>query len=153
MILLFLLAASSLLLSVSYAVYQSSNILSVTTTAGNIIAQATVDTNDHYIENNEAYFMITVDNFKIENDETIVSDMTIDYTLTIKNKNGSSGLFRYVDDDGNTNTTPEETLIIHRRLEKGQRTHQFRVFVTSDTNVKTNVDFSVALDAVQAKME
>lgn len=149
----FLIVIAIILLPVSYAIYSNQSQVSLVTTTGNIICNLSVDTNDAYIENNEVYFLVTVDNFKIENGKTNLTAMDIDYTLTIENNGSSVGLFRYVDDDGNTNITGEENLIITRKIGKKKTSQQFKVFVTSDTNLKTKVDFKVKLDARQANMD
>ncbi len=153
LLLLLLLGASTLIVSFSYAMYRGTDQVIATATTGEVICQATIDTNENYVENNEAYFMININNFKTENGTTITSDAIIDYTLTIENKAGSNGLYRYVDDDGNSSDTPVPTLVIQRRIEKGPNTQQVRVFVSSDTNLRANVDFVVKLEAVQANLE
>ena len=76
----------------------------------------------------------------------------IDYTLTIENKNGSIGLFRYVDEDGNTNNQGESSVTIKKSIGKEQARQQIKVYVTADTNLETEVDFKVRLDAVQKDM-
>ncbi len=139
-------------ISSSYSIYQNSVSASVLTTTGDIICELSVDTSDKYIENNEAYFIITINNFKTSDGELMITSSDIDYTLTIENTGTNQGLFRYIDDDGNTNTTPEESVSVERRIEKDKTTQQFKVFVTTDTNLKTDIDFKVKVNAVQADM-
>ena len=141
-----------LLLPISYAIYQNTVNVSVVTTTGDIICNLSVDTDETYIENNEAFFLITVDNFKTENDKTVITSTDIDYTLTIENTGNTVGLFRYVDEEGNTNTDAEETVTITKRMGKDKTSQQFKAFVTTDTNLKTDVDFKVKLNAHQADM-
>ena len=45
-----------LLLPISYAIYQNTVNASVITTTGDIICNLSVDTDETYIENNEAFF-------------------------------------------------------------------------------------------------
>ena len=142
-----------LLLPVSYSIYEGQRKVAVLTTTGDIICELSVDTDDTYIENNEAFFMISIDNFKTEDGQTIVTSSYIDYTLTIENTGSNTGLFRYVDDDGNTNTTGQERVEVTRRIGKNKTTQQFKVYVTTDTNLETDVDFKVRVNAVQADME
>lgn len=142
-----------LLLPVSYSIYEGQRKVAVLTTTGDIICELSVDTDDTYIENNEAFFMISIDNFKTEDGQTIVTSSDIDYTLTIENTGSNTGLFRYVDDDGNTNTTGQERVEVTRRIGKNKTTQQFKVYVTTDTNLETDVDFKVRVNAVQADME
>ena len=147
------IAIAIILLPISYSIYTNQSQVSIVTTTGDIVCNLSVDTSDTYIENNEAYFLVTVDNFKTINGKTVVTAMDIDYTLTIENNGGATGLFRYIDDDGNTNTNGEENLTIERRIGKSKNSQQFKVFVTADTNLKTKVDFKVRLDAHQANMD
>ena len=148
-----ILLLSIMALPVAYAAYRNVVDLSVVTTTGDIVCNLSVDTSDTYIENNEAFFLITVDNFKTEGGQTIVTSTDIDYTLTVENTGSDIGLFRYVDDDGNTNEVAEESLTIQRRIGKDKTSQQFKVYVTADTNLETDVDFKVKINALQAKME
>lgn len=141
-----------LLIPVSYSIYQSSVHTVVVTTTGDIVCNVSVDTNEDYIENNEPYFLINVDNYKTEGDTTYVTDADIDYTLTIENKEGSIGLYRYIDEDGNTNGEGESSVTIKRSMGKNQARQQYKVYVTADTNLETDVDFKVKVDAVQKDM-
>lgn len=148
-----ILLLSIMALPVAYGAYHNVVDFSVITTTGDIVCNLSVDTSDTYIENNEAFFLITVDNFKTEGGQTIVTSTDIDYTLTVENTGSDIGLFRYVDDDGNTNEVAEESLTIQRRIGKDKTSQQFKVYVTADTNLETDVDFKVKVDALQAKME
>lgn len=148
-----ILLLSIMALPVAYGAYHNVVDLSVITTTGDIVCNLSVDTSDTYIENNEAFFLITVDNFKTEGGQTIVTSTDIDYTLTVENTGSDIGLFRYVDDDGNTNEVAEESLTIQRRIGKDKTSQQFKVYVTADTNLETDVDFKVKINALQAKME
>lgn len=141
-----------LLIPVSYSWYQSSVQTVVVTTTGDIVCNVSLDTDDTYIENNEPYFLINIDNYKTEGNKTVVTSADIDYTLTIENKNGSIGLFRYVDEDGNTNNQGESSVTIKKSIGKEQARQQIKVYVTADTNLETEVDFKVRLDAVQKDM-
>ena len=64
LLLLLLLGASTLIVSFSYAMYRGTDQVIATATTGEVICQATIDTNENYVENNEAYFMININNFK-----------------------------------------------------------------------------------------
>ncbi len=136
----------------SYAIYQSSNDVSVQSTTGDIICHLSIDTDDSYIKNNEPYFLITVDNFETVGGVTSVSSVIVDYTITIENESGSQGLFRYIDEDGNTNSTGTEKAVIKKRIGNEKTSQKIKVFTTADTNLETDVKFKVKLDAVQADM-
>ena len=78
--------------------------------------------------------------------------MIVDYTITIENESGSQGLFRYIDEDGNTNSTGTEKAVIKKRIGNEKTSQKIKVFTTADTNLETDVKFKVKLDAVQADM-
>ncbi len=139
-------------LPVSYAAYQSRSDVLVSSTTGDIICHLKVDTDDNYIENNEPYFFITVSNFETRNGKTIVSSVAVDYTITIENQDGSIGLFRYLDEDGNTNSKGEEKVVLKKRIGNSKSSQKIKVYTTADTNLKSEVKFNVKLDAVQADM-
>lgn len=137
----------------TYALYKGEMNVHVSATTGSLVCDVLVDTNDNYIENNEAFFFITVNNFATQNGKNILTATDVDYTLTIQNKGTSKGLFRYVDEDGNTNTVGEETVVIQNgRLGKTKQSKKIKVYVTTESNLKSKVDFDVKLNAKQANM-
>lgn len=136
----------------TYAVYQGKIDIGATATTGGFACDIVVDTDENYIENNEAYFFVTVNNWKQDGAKTIITDADVDYNLIIENQNGSVGLFRYVDDDGNTNGKGESTVNVSNYLGKTKSSRRYKVYVTSTTNLKANVSFKVKLDAKQRNM-
>ncbi len=137
-----------------YALYNGSFSIGVKTTTGDFVCDVVVDSNESYVENNEAYFLIDVNNFKVDGDTVILTSTDIDYALTIENKSGSNGLFRYVDEDGNTNGTPTSSVTISSQyLGKDKKTNKYKVYVTTESNLRSNVDYVVKLDAKQKSME
>lgn len=142
-----------LILPVSYAIYKGQMNVNITSTTGGLICDVVLDTNENYIENNESFFFVTVNNYKVENGKTILTSTDVNYDLVIENKESSAGLFRYVDDLGNTNSTGESSITISDQyLGKTKSSRKYKVYVTTNTNLKTNVDFKVRLDAKQKDM-
>lgn len=143
-----------ILFSCSYAIYNESVKIGVSTVTGNFICDVIVDSNENYVENNEAYFLVSVNNFKVDGKRVVLTSTDINYSLTIENKNGSNGYFRFVDEDGNTNGTPTNIVTIsNQSLGKEKATKKYKVYVTTDSNLKENVSFVVKLDAKQKNME
>ena len=61
-------------------------------------------------------------------------------------------LFRYLDEDGNTNSKGEEKVVLKKRIGNSKSSQKIKVYTTADTNLKSEVKFNVKLDAVQADM-
>ncbi len=139
-------------LQYSYSMYQSKMDVTITTTTGDIICDVSVDTNENYIENNKAFFYVIIRNYKTVNKVEQVSAVDVDYTLTITNKENSVGLFQYIDEDGNSNEKGESSVTINSSISRNRKTKRYKVYVTTDTNLKTDVNFKVNLDAHQKDM-
>ena len=91
-------------------------------------------------------------NYKTINKVEQVSAVDVDYTLTITNKENSAGLFQYIDEDGNSNEKGESSVTINSSISRNRKTKRYKVYVTTDTNLKTDVNFKVNLDAHQKDM-
>lgn len=140
--------------ALSYALYQQEVDVGVVTTAGEMICDIEVDTNENYIENNEAYFYINVVNYEAREDGTYISATDVDYTITIENTGSDQGYFRYTDEEGNTNGEGETTAVINSSIGNDSvETKRYRVYVTGSNDLKQDIDFKVSLDAKQKNME
>ncbi len=140
--------------TLSYALYQREVDVDVTTISGEMICDIEVDTNDNYIENNEAYFYIYVKNFENRDGINYLSATDVDYTITIENTGSDQGLFRYVDEEGNSSEEGVETLTIENSIGNDEEmTKRIRIYVSGTNDLEQNVDFKVSLDAVQKDME
>lgn len=152
-IVILLIGLAIIIIPASYALYQGKMNINITTTTGGIMCDIIVDTNDDYIENNEPYFFITVNNFRENSGKILLTATDISYNLVIENQNGSNGLFRYVDEDGNTNNNPEERVVISNQyIGKTKTSKRYKVYVSSQTNLKYKVNFNVKLEANQKDM-
>ncbi len=150
-----LLGVFVLLLIVSpsaYGIYQSRYQVNVVTKTGEIIYDLKVDSNDIYVEGNQKYFLILVNNFKMDGNTKYLNSVPCNYVLTVKNKDtGADGLFKYLSEkDGETSgDTFLDTVTYNGKLGTTEETQRIKVYVDSKTNLKTNVDYVVTIDVVQ----
>lgn len=137
----------------SYARYTSSVDVNVGTVSGEMICNIRVETEDFYVENNVAYFLIYVSNAK----DGVVTATDVDYNITISNIAGSNGTFYYVDSDGiksDSNGVFHDSLnSITYSFGKNAEERIFKVYVKVPSNMKEEVNFKVDLDAVQKQMD
>lgn len=130
----------------TYSAFRMSHSGNVIANTSGLICEIALDTNSEYKENNEAYFLINLQNYK----DSLTNDVEMGYTLTITNNSGSNGLFRYVDSDGVTNNEYVATLNIpEHTFGTTQDTEIIKVYVKSNTNIEETVNFTVKLDAYQ----
>lgn len=124
----------------------------VTTVAGEMISDIEVDQNENYVENNVPYFYVTVKNYRENENTTILTATAFDYKLIVENKEGSNGLFRYEDNKGNKTVDSVEVLEIpSQHLKSTKDSNKYKVYVTSPDTKKSTVDYTVRLEAEQAK--
>ena len=142
------------IINVAYSKYGSNFEVTVNSSSGKMIIEATIDDKEEYIENGIKYFDITVKNNKDEK----VTAMDIDYKITITNQEDSTnGKFYFVDQNGNTNetlTTYQKELIIDGySFSTVEETMVFRVYIKVDSGLAEEVKYNVVLDAEQKEME
>ena len=97
-ILVFVIIAISVLIKASYAIYESNLKVTYTSNVGNMVCDISVEKNDSYTVNGIPYFIVTVKNYD-ENGNITAMDM--DYTVTIRNKEGSNGIFIWKNESDN----------------------------------------------------
>ncbi len=147
---LFIVLITAFFIRVSFSRYVSNKNININSVSGNMKCLINIDSKSSYIENNKAYFLVTVTNY----DGDIISGVDVDYKLTISNKNGSNGVYYYIDSDGNKSSSSDEyvssltTPVYSFKHDKKYET-QFKVFVKNTSGLKEKVDFNVDLDAVQ----
>ncbi|MBQ8132348.1 MAG: hypothetical protein IJ193_07650 [Bacilli bacterium] len=135
----------------TYALYKGLMNVNVTTVAGEMISDIEIDQKDSYIENNVPYFYVTVKNYRINGNNTLLTATAFDYTLVISNKDGSNGKFSYVDENGNSSSEYASTLRIENcHLDQTMDSDRFKIYVTRDGNLRTQVDYKVQIEADQA---
>lgn len=139
-----------LILKESYAYFGvTKQSVSQSITTGEIICDVIIDTNPNYIENNLAYFRVTVTNTK--NGKT--NPAPIKYQLTLQNDERSNGIFYYIDSEGNTSSESGEYLntITSQEYTFGttKETREFKVYVKVPSGLKENVNFKIDIEAKQ----
>lgn len=142
------------IINVAYSKYGSEIEVSINTQAGEMIIDAVIDDDETYLENNQRYFFITVNNYQDAN----VTSAAIDYKITISNQDGyTNGKFFYIDQNGNTNedlVTYQKELVIDGYSFTTQKEQMvFKIYVKVDTGLTEDVSYKVTLDAVQKEMK
>lgn len=138
----------------TYALYKGLVNVNVTTIAGEMISDIEIDQKDSYIENNVPYFYVIVRNYRINGNQTLLTATAFNYTLVISNKDGSNGKFSYVDNNGVSSNGYSSTLRIENcYLDANMDSDRFKIYVSRDGNLETQVDYKVQIDAVQAVRE
>ena len=142
------------IINVAYSKYGSEIEVSINTQAGEMIIDAVIDDAETYLENNQRYFFITVNNYQDAN----VTSAAIDYKITISNQDGyTNGKFFYIDQNGNTNedlVTYQKELVIDGYSFTTQKEQMvFKIYVKVDTGLEEDVSYKVTLDAVQKEMK
>ena len=138
----------------TWALYKGLINVNVTTIAGEMISDIEIDQKSSYIENNVPYFYVIVKNYRINGNNTLLTATAFDYDLVISNKDGSNGKFSYVDKNGVSSNGYSSTLRIENcHLDASMDSDRFKIYVSRDGNLATQVDYKVQLDAVQAVLE
>ncbi len=133
-----------LILKESYAYFGvTKQSVSQSITTGKIIYDVIIDTNPNYIENNLAYFRVTVTNTK--NGKT--NPAPIKYQLTLQNDERSNGIFYYIDSEGNTSSETGEYLNTITSQEyifsTKEESRVFKVYVKVPSGLKETVNFKI----------
>lgn len=140
------------LIQVAYSRYMADVNMNAAATSGEMICDVEIDSDSSYIENNIAYFKIIVSNALTSK----VSDTDVEYKLTISNKDGSNGLYYFVDSLGQVSDSNGE---YHETLKTGTYTFNkerqemvFKVYVKVPSNIRETVNFDVLVESVQKDM-
>lgn len=151
--LIFIILILCMLIKISYAVYESNIKVSYNSTVGDMVCDISVDTNESYKVNGIPYFLVTVRNYD-ENGNITAMDM--EYTVTIKNKDNSNGIFIWKNEsDGNfIDVYSSQITTSTYSFGKDQKEETFKVFVktangATESRTTENVDIEVVLNAVQ----
>ncbi len=116
---------------------------------GTLIYDVQIDTNPNYIENNIAYFRVKVTNTK----DGKTNPVPLKYQLTLQNKEGSNGIFYYIDSEGNTSSETGEYLSTITSQEytfgTSEETREFKVYVKVPSGLKETVDFKIDVESEQ----
>ena len=145
--------------NIVYASYVNNISVKYSTISGEMICNIDVDKNDSYIVNGIPYVIVTVKNYDIDNNITSVD---VDYSLTIKNKDGYNGTYIWqkindVDDtkyDEGTNSYSEQVITNTYSLgNKNKEEKKFKIFIKSSLESYENLGFNIELNSIQKNMQ
>lgn len=142
-----------------YAKYINNINVDYKATSGEMICNIDVDKNDSYVVNGIPYVIVTVKNYDENNNITAVN---VDYSLTIKNKDGFNGTYilqrinkddntKY--DDGTKVYAEQVTTNTYSFGNSNKEENQFKVFVKSSLNSYEDLNFDIEVDSVQKNIQ
>ena len=134
----------------TFSRYTKNGSVNITTTSANMICDATIDNPGTYISNDGwAYFKVIVKNY---NTSGTVTQIPIQYNLTVSNRSGSNAVYRYLDASGNTNNFESTFTTRNYKFTTGtQQSQSINVEVKTDSMTSENVDFKVDLNCFQVQ--
>lgn len=89
-IIFFMIVIILIFANIVYAAYVNNISVKYSAISGEMICNIDIDKNDSYVVNGIPYVIITVKNYDTDNNITAVD---VDYSLTIKNKDGYNGTY------------------------------------------------------------
>lgn len=159
LVIAFLIIIIIIFANIVYASYVNNISVKYSTISGEMICNIDVDKNDSYVVNGIPYVIVTVKNYDIDNNITSVD---VDYSLTIKNKDGYNGTYIWqkindVDDtkyDEGTNSYSEQVITNTYSLgNKNKEEKKFKIFIKSSLESYENLDFNIELNSIQKNMQ
>ena len=145
--------------NIVYASYINNISVKYSTISGEMICNIDVDQKDSYVVNGIPYVIVTVKNYDKNNNITSVD---IDYSLTIKNKDGYNGtyIWQKINDDDNTkydegsNSYSEQSITNTYSLgNKNKEEKKFNIFIKSSLESYENLGFNIELKSIQKNMQ
>ena len=145
--------------NIVYASYVNNISVKYSTISGEMICNIDVDKNDSYVVNGIPYVIVTVKNYDMDNNITSVD---VDYSLTIKNKDGYDGKYIWqkindADDtkyDEGTNLYSEQVITKTYSLgNKSKEEEKFKIFIKSSLESYKNLSFNIELNSIQKNMQ
>ena len=145
--------------NIVYASYINNISVKYSTISGEMICNIDVDQKDSYVVNGIPYVIVTVKNYDKNNNITSVD---IDYSLTIKNKDGYNGtyIWQKINDDDNTkydegsNSYSEQSITNKYSLgNKNKEEKIFKIFIKSSLESYENLGFNIELNSIQKNMQ
>ena len=132
----------------TYSKYNKSVNINVSTTSAQMVCDATVDNPGTYISNDGwAYFKVIVKNYDVNGN---ITQVPIQYNLTVSNQTGSTALYRYLDASGNSNTFASTFTTRNYIFQSNtQQSQVINIEVRTDSMTSENVDFAVDLNCYQ----
>ena len=145
--------------NIVYASYINNISVKYSTISGEMICNIDVDQKDSYVVNGIPYVIVTVKNYDKNNNITSVD---IDYSLTIKNKDGYNGtyIWQKINDDDNTkydegsDSYSEQSITNTYSLgNKNKEEKKFKIFIKSSLESYENLGFNIELNSIQKNMQ
>ena len=145
--------------NIVYAAYVNNISVKYSAISGEMICNIDIDKNDSYVVNGIPYVIITVRNYDTDNNITAVD---VDYSLTIKNKDGYSGtyIWQKINDvditkyDEGTNSYSEQVITNTYSLgNKNKEEKKFKVFIKSSLESYEDLGFNIELNSIQKNMQ
>ena len=145
--------------NIVYAAYINNISVKYSAISGEMICNIDIDKNDSYVVNGIPYVIITVKNYDTDNNITAVD---VDYSLTIKNKDGYNGtyIWQKINDvditkyDEGTNSYSEQVITNTYSLgNKNKEEKKFKVFIKSSLESYEDLGFNIELNSIQKNMQ
>ena len=139
-------------LNPTYSRYKKDIDVNITTTSANMICDATIDNPGTYISNDGwVYFKVIVKNY---NTSGTITQIPIQYNLTVSNQTGSNAVYRYLDGAGNSNNFEGTFTTRNYSFTTGtQQSQVINVEVKTDSMTSEDVDFKVDLNCFQVQKQ
>ncbi len=131
-----------MLLPLAFSKYKSNTNIKVKTTTGEIVYDINIDQNNKYIEDDNSYIFININNYKIEDNTKIINSVDYNYDLIISGKDLEFSL---------DNKDYKEELIYNDSFSKDEDSNKVKVYIKN--NYSNNHDIKVELKASQKDME
>lgn len=155
LIILFLIICLGLISSKTMARLARESGIDYTATTGDMICEYEIDQNENYKENEVKYFLVNVRNYRNEADgSSKITDVDVNYSLTIQNKAGSNGVYKWVRIDNNEMSANYSSAVTTNKYSfttGSKQTATFKVYVQLDSsqNIEQNVEIDVGINAEQ----
>lgn len=149
----------SIFATVAYAAYVNSIFAQYTAVSGEMICNVNVEKNESYIINGIPYIIVTVKNYD-ENDN--ITSVDVEFSLTIKNKDGEYGTFIWQKineddnskyDEGTSTYLGQTTTNIYSFGNEKKEEKKFKVFIKSEQSSQEELNFDVELNSTQKDMQ
>ena len=158
-ILFFMIVVILIFANIVYAAYVNNISVKYSAISGEMICNIDIDKNDSYVVNGIPYVIITVRNYDTDNNITAVD---VDYSLTIKNKDGYNGTYIWqkinnVDNtkyDEGTNSYSEQIITnTYSLVNKNKEEEKFKIFIKSSLESYEDLGFNIKLNSIQKNMQ
>ena len=158
-VIFFMIVIILIFANIVYAAYINNISVKYSAISGEMICNIDIDKNDSYVVNGIPYVIITVKNYDTDNNITAVD---VDYSLTIKNKDGYNGtyIWQKINDvditkyDEGTNSYSEQVITNTYSLgNKNKEEKKFKVFIKSSLESYEDLGFNIELNSIQKNMQ